>query len=106
MIMKIARPLMILTLLLGIVASSVQPAEAHRRGNGVAAGVAAGLITLGILGAYAHDRRYGPPPGYSGACYKGPRECGWVGARCWINRYGDEVCNRGHYRCWRKTYCD
>ena len=71
-----------------------------------AAGVAAGLITLGILGAYAHDRRYGPPPGYSGACYKGPRECGWVGARCWINRYGDEVCNRGHYRCWRKTYCD
>jgi hypothetical protein len=91
-------------LVLGVVAATVQPAEAHRRGGGVAAGVAIGTILgLGIAGAYAGPRYYydeGP------ACYRGPRECSYVGRRCWTNDYGERVCRGGEYRCYRPTICD
>jgi hypothetical protein len=91
------------SLALGLAAATVQPAEAHRRGAGVAAGVAVGtLLGLGIAGAYAGPRYYGPPPG----CYLGPRQCDRVGQRCWHNSYGEYVCRGGEYRCWRPTICD
>jgi hypothetical protein len=52
-----------LMLVLGIVAATVQPAEAHRRGGGVAAGLAIGTILgLGIAGAYAGPRYYDSGP--------------------------------------------
>lgn len=77
--------------------------EAQARGGRVAAGVAAGIIGLGILGAYAHarDRHY-----YGRHCYAGPRECFWVEGRCWFNRYGERVCKGGREVCERRTYCD
>lgn len=90
------------TMATGLALSSVQPAEAGRGGR-VAAGIAAGIIGLGILGAYANsrERRY-----YEPACYRGPRRCRWVGRRCWHDRYGDYICRQGRRRCWRPVYCD
>jgi hypothetical protein len=102
---KIMHSLMALTLIVGVTASSIEPAEAGRGGR-FAAGVAAGIIGLGLLGAYGHarDRDYYRAGG--GDCYPGPEECGWVNRRCFENRYGDYVCRGGRWTCWRPTYCD
>jgi hypothetical protein len=101
---RFATAVLVLAVVLGLGAAMVQPAEAHRRGS-VAAGLAVGtLLGLGIAGAYAAPRAYGYDlrPG----CYRGPRQCSWVGRDCWTNRYGEPVCSQGHYRCWRPTICD
>jgi hypothetical protein len=101
---KITRALATLALLCGLGASMIQPAEAHRRG-GLAAGLAIGTVLgLGIAGAYAGPRYYGYDAGPG--CYRGPRQCGWVGRSCWVNRYGEEICSGGYHRCWRPTICD
>jgi hypothetical protein len=111
MIKQILRPLMALVLAAGLACATVQEAEAGR-GRGIAAGVAAGIIGLGILGAaasargrggyYYDDYDYGPEP----ACYRGPRRCGWENRRCFENRYGDLVCRGGDYVCTRPLICD
>ncbi|MCC7253039.1 hypothetical protein [Hyphomicrobium sp.] len=103
MIKKVMQALMALALVVGVTASSIQPAEAGRGGR-VAAGIAAGIIGLGLLGAYAHerDRHYR----YAGECYPGPEECGWKNRRCFTNSWGDRVCRGGRWTCWRPTYCD
>lgn len=86
----------------GIFAATAQDADAHRRGGGVAAGVAIGTILgLGIAGAYAGPRYYDGP-----SCYAGPRHCDYVGRSCWFNRYGERICRGGEYRCWRERVCD
>lgn len=107
MLKMIMTPMLALTLAFGTLATSYEPAEAGRRGARVAAGVAGAIIGLGVLGAYAHarDREYRYRD-YEPACYKGPRECGWVGRKCFENRYGEEVCRGGRWTCWRDTYCD
>jgi hypothetical protein len=87
---------------LGVMAASIQPVEA--RGGRVAAGVAAGIIGLGVLGAYAHarDRHY-----YSGSCYRVGGGCYWKEGHCWYNRYGEQVCRRGYRVCEpSRTVCD
>ena len=97
----ITKALLALTVVLGLAASSSQPADA--RGGRIAAGVAVGtLLGLGIAGAYAGPRYYADGPG----CYRGPRQCDWVGRSCWYNRYGEYVCRGGERRCWRPTICD
>lgn len=82
---------------------TVNQAEAGR-GRGVGLGIAAGIIGLGVLGAYAHarDREYSN----TGGCYKGPERCAWRDRHCFENRYGDYVCRGGRYSCYRPTYCD
>jgi hypothetical protein len=102
---KIASLVLALAVVLGSSAATVQPAEAHRRGGGIAAGLAVGtLLGLGIAGAYAGPRYYGYDSGPG--CYRGPRQCGWVGRSCWTNRYGEHICSGGYHRCWRPTICD
>ncbi len=103
---KLMHALMALTLVAGVTASSIQPAEAGRSGR-VAAGVAAGIIGLGLLGAYGHarERDYYYRSG-GGECYPGPEECGWRNRRCFTNSWGDTVCRGGRWTCWRPTYCD
>jgi hypothetical protein len=105
MIKKLMQSLMALALVVGVTASSVQPADAGHRGGRVAAGVAAGIIGLGLLGAYANsrERHYYRS---SGECYPGPEECGWTNRRCFENEWGDRVCRGGRWTCWRPTYCD
>ena len=104
MVKKVLSALMALTFAAGLMASSVSIAEA-RGGRGVAAGVAAGIIGLGILGAAAEarDRDY---YGDEGRCYPGPEECGWRDRHCFENRYGEWVCRGGRYTCWRPEVCD
>lgn len=104
MIRKILHPLMALTLAAGLATATVQQAEAGRGGR-VAAGVAAGLIGLGILGAAAarHDGYYYDDDEY---CYRGRRRCHWEGRRCFEDRYGDTVCRDGDYVCRRPLICD
>lgn len=100
---KLSQIAMALTLALGIGAASIQPAEANRNGR-VAAGVAAGIIGLGVLGAYAHarDRTY-----YSGSCYRVGGGCYWKDGSCWVDRWGREVCRRGYRVCEpSRTVCD
>ena len=100
---KITHALLALAVVLALGASTSRPAEARR--GGVAAGIAVGtLLGLGIAGAYAGPRTYGYDPGPG--CYRGPRQCSWVGRDCRTNRYGEPVCSEGHYRCWRPTICD
>ena len=101
MLKKILQSAMVLTMAVLVFAAASQPAEAYRRGFGP--GLAIGtFLGLGIAGAYAGPRYYGPPPG----CYLGPRQCDRVGQRCWHNSYGEYVCRGGEYRCWRPTICD
>jgi hypothetical protein len=103
MLKKIMHGATALALVVGIAAASAQPAEAHRRGVG--AGLAIGTILgLGIAGAYAGPRYYYDD--YGPACYRGPRQCDYVGRSCWYNSYGERVCRGGEYRCWRPTVCD
>jgi len=109
MIKQILHSLMAIVLAAGVAGASVQEAQAGR-GRGIAAGVAAGIIGLGILGAAASARGrggyeyddYEPEP----ACYRGPRHCGWENRRCFENRYGDLVCRGGDYVCTRPLICD
>jgi hypothetical protein len=105
MLKKLMTLVLAATFALGTLATTTEQAEA-RRGAGIAAGVAAGIIGLGILGAAANaNRYYGPGYGYRPACYLGPRECHYAGGRCWYNRFGEYVCGRGAYRCYRPTIC-
>lgn len=100
---KLMRLAMAAALAFGAAAGAYQPAEAGR-GGAFAAGVATGVIGLGVLGGYAHSHHHhhyhGP------ACYSGPERCGWSDRHCFHNRWGDWVCRGGRYRCWRPTYCD
>jgi hypothetical protein len=101
---KIAQALMALAFIVGLGAAASQPAQAGRGGS-VAAGVAVGtLLGLGIAGAYAGPRYYGPA--YGPGCYRGPRQCGWAGRSCYRNAYGEPICRGGEWRCWRPTICD
>lgn len=101
MLKNCARALLALMLAVAVVVSSMQPAEAGRGGR-FAAGVAATLLGLGLLGAYAH----GHERHHYRECYPGPERCGWVRRRCFHNNYGDYVCRGGRYTCWREDYCD
>ena len=88
----------------GTVTVASDEAEA-RRGRGFGAGVAAGVIGLGILGAAAAASA-GPRYYYGGGgCYPGPRQCTWAGRSCWYNRFGDYVCGGGRYVCSRPMIC-
>ena len=110
MLRKCLLTLMALGLVLGATLSTATPADA--RGGRVAAGVAAGILGLGLLGAYAHarDRDYYRPyrryRHYSGGCYRGPERCWRAPSRCHYDRYGDYVCRGGRLRCERPLYCD
>ena len=93
------KSLLAIGLAAGITTASLHEAKADRRGFGVGAGVAAGIIGLGVLGAYS-SRGYA----YSRACYE--REfCNNVGRRCWENRYGETVCRGGEVVCRVRTVC-
>ena len=111
MLKKFLNSLMALALAAGVMAAQPTTAEAGHNGGRVVAGVAAGIIGLGILGAYANarDREYYGPRTYyrsSGGCYPGPERCGYSSRRCFYNDWGDYVCRGGQYRCWRETVCD
>ncbi len=86
----------------GAIATSAGEAEA-RRGRGVALGVAAGVIGLGVLGAAAANA--GPRYYRGGGCYPGPRQCYRTGGNCWYNRFGDYVCSQGRTVCNRPMIC-
>ncbi len=105
MIKKILHALMALVLAAGLASATVQEAEAGH-GRGIAAGVAAGIIGLGILGAAAgagHDQHYDD---YEPACYRGPQRCHWENRHCFEDRHGDMVCRGGDYVCQRPMICD
>jgi hypothetical protein len=108
MIKKLMSALMALTLAFSALAVQPTDAQAGHRGGRVAAGVAAGIIGLGILGAYAHGRDRHDDRYYSSEreCYPGPERCSYGARRCWYNSWGDYVCRRGEYRCYREQICD
>jgi hypothetical protein len=96
-------------MMLGLSFATVQPAEAGRGGRNVGIGIAAGIIGLGVLGAYAHARDRDRGHYYvreRSECYKGREQCGWHDRHCFNNRYGDYVCRGGTYRCYRPTICE
>jgi hypothetical protein len=103
MLRKLTHSAIALTLAAGLAVSTVEPAEAGRGGR-IAAGVAAGIITLGVLGAISSRNAYAYGDGP--VCYEGPRECRYVGRSCHYTYSGHYVCNRGRYQCYRPTYCD
>jgi hypothetical protein len=91
----------------GIVFAQTQSAEAwyrhhhhHHHGAGVAAGIAAGIIGLGIIGAAEADAHA------AGDCYRGPRVCEMVEPECHRNRFGDRVCPEPYRACHRRLVCD
>jgi hypothetical protein len=112
MFKKLMTSLMALTMAFGVLAAQPTTAEAGSRGGRVAAGVAAGIIGLGVLGAYAHardrDDYYEPRRVYRSRseCYPGREHCGYTSRRCFYNDWGDYVCRGGQYRCTRETICD
>jgi hypothetical protein len=89
-----------LALAVTITAASTDHAEARRgRTAAVVGGFALGALVLGAAGAYGQSYR-------RSGCYRGPAECRWVGGECYWNRWGEEVCRRGHRECFHPTYCD
>jgi hypothetical protein len=89
-----------LALALAITAASADHAQARRgRQAAVIGGLALGALVLGAAGAYGQSYR-------RSGCYRGQAECQWVGGQCYVNRWGEEVCRRGHRECYRRTYCD
>jgi hypothetical protein len=78
MLRKILHPLLALTLAAGMGITTAEQAQAGR-GAGVATGIAAGIIGLGIIGATAGPRRGYYYDAYDGpgGCYRGPRTCDW-----------------------------
>jgi hypothetical protein len=95
-----ASVVMSLVLATALLTTSFESAQARRgRGAAIVGGVALGLLALGAADAYGH--RY-----HRSGCYRGPRECRWVGGECYWNRYGERVCSGGYRECWRPTYCD
>lgn len=108
MIKKILHPVMAAVVAAGLACATVEEAQAGRGGR-VAAGIAAGIIGLAILGAASRARGggyyeddYEPEPD----CYRGPRRCTWENRQCFENRYGDYVCRGGDYVCRRPLICD
>lgn len=105
---------LVFALAAALISASSAPASAdyYYRGGpgpGFAAGVAAGVIGLGILGAAASERAYydGYYDGYYGAnCRPGPVECRTYDAPCFHNEYGDYICPAPERRCFRRSYCD
>lgn len=97
----LAKALLGLSLALAIIATNTQTAEAGRgRGGAFAAGIATGILGMGIIGAAEARRRAG------GACYRGRRVCETVEPACFENRYGDYICPDVERRCYRPLICD
>lgn len=102
----LVHPLMALTMAVGMMTATMQDAEAGRGGR-IAAGVAAGIVGLAILGAASRSRGGYYYDDYDDErCYRGRRRCHWSGRRCFENRYGDYVCRGGRYVCRRPLVCD
>src|SRR5262245_66585171 len=100
---RLVPALMAAALTLAVGTASSDPAEANRGRGGTAAGVAAGIFALGVLGAY----RYRNDGYYYGAqCYPGPVRCHWVPGHCYTTYYGERVCRRGYERCGRVPICE
>lgn len=105
MLKKLALTLSMATVLaVGSTAATIEPA--HAGGRGVATGIAAGIVTLGVLGALssAHADGYRERV-YGESCYYGPREC-YRRERCYINDFGDRICRQGEMVCSRRRVCD
>lgn len=103
MIKKFAAPALALSLAFGAIVAGSEPVEA-KKGRGVALGVAAGVVGLGLLGAAASANA---GPRYNSHCYTVGGGCYWREGHCFYNRYGDYVCRRGHQVCEpRRTVCE
>ncbi len=99
-----------LTLAATLMSASVVPASAdywHGRywgyrgpGPGYAAGVAAGIIGLGIIGLAARDHYY------NAGCHPGPLECHDMAPPCYPDAYGHPICPPPAQRCFRREYCN
>ena len=105
MLKKLMNTVMAAVVAVGLgLAVTAQPAEA---GNG---GRTAGYIGLGVLGALAVGAvaaNAGPRTYYREGCYRVAGACHFKEGRCWINRYGEEVCRRGYQVCEpSRTVCD
>ena len=101
MLKRATTVIMTLLLALALTTTSFDSAQARRgRTAAIAGGVALGILALGAADAYSRSRYY------RGGCYRGPRECRWVGRDCYRNSYGERVCEGGYRECWRPTYCD
>jgi hypothetical protein len=95
-----------LVLAAALFAISSAPASADyywgRGGGAFAAGVATGIVGLGILGAAAAAQR----PYYYGAnCRPGPMECQYVTPPCFYGRFGDYICPAPERRCFERPVC-
>ena len=104
----------ILALAVALSVPSIAPAAAEGgRGAAFAAGVAAGIIGLGILGeeaererAYSQGNYGGDGYGYGPSCHPGPLECRTYDAPCYHNDYGEYVCPPPERHCFRREICD
>lgn len=104
MLKKLSFTAVALATALTIAFTSVTTTTAEARGGRFAAGVALGVIGLGIIGALAAPPRHYYRSG--GGCYRGPAECRWTKRRCTENSWGDRTCTGGRRICHRPTYCD
>ncbi len=103
------KPGLALVLAAGLASANVTPASADYWGGGpaFAAGLATGIIGLGIIGA---ARNY-PPPYYYGAyddprCHPGPLECRTFAPPCYADAYGANVCPPPGRSCYRRAICN
>lgn len=96
---KVAVGLLAVSTAAAALSGATVPAEA-KNGRNVAIGVAAGLVTLGVIAGAANA-------GSRRSCYTVGGGCHWREGKCFYNRYGDYVCRQGYQVCEpRRTVCD
>jgi hypothetical protein len=88
------------------ISAGVAPASAHDNGAAFGAGVAAGILGLGVLGAMEADRERDYYSNYGPSCRPGPLECRTYGAPCFHDEYGAYICPPPERHCFRRPICD
>jgi hypothetical protein len=97
-----------LALAAGLVSAQVAPASADHDGAGFAAGLATGILGMGLLHAVPPPP---PPPPYYYGVYDDPRcrpgrlECRTFAPPCYTSEWGEYVCPPPARRCFRRPVC-
>jgi hypothetical protein len=95
----------ILALAAALIPVSAAPVAADGRGAAFGAGVAAGIIGLGVMGAIEAQREREYYESHYYGCHPGPLECRVYEPRCFHDEYGAYICPPVERRCFRREIC-
>ena len=103
MLHQAAKSFVVLAVAVSLAVVPVNDAQA-RRGRGIAAGIAVGIIALAIIAEASRQKPKRRPRQIQRQAEVPERqaeapECEWRGRTCYKNSYGTNVCEGGEYVC-------